>query len=138
MLCTPTSFAQLCLLRKRQGILFSLLVHRNPTFLDLQKPNYVPKPELNVQAAPLIIAATFEPRRLHRCEALPGLRGGVGKLPVESLLIPSASSVQHSHDLLSLLNKSLISLDSAEWTEMLETGVCWCYTSPILLSITGS
>lgn len=60
--------------------------------------------------------------------------GNAGKLPVESLLIPSASShIQYSHNLLLLLNKNLISLGSAEWTEMLEIRICSRYRSPILL-----
>lgn len=54
---------------------------------------------------------------------------------MESLLISNASShILYSHNLLSLLNKSLISLVSAEWTEMLEICICSCYRSPILLS----
>lgn len=60
--------------------------------------------------------------------------GNAAKLPVESLLIPSASSrIQYSHNLLLLLKKNLISLDSAEWTEMLDICICLRYRSPILL-----
>lgn len=45
----------------------------------------------------------------------------------------ASSHIQYSHNLLSLLNRSLISLNSAEWTEMLEICICSPYRSPILL-----
>lgn len=45
----------------------------------------------------------------------------------------ASSHIQYSHNLLSLLNRSLIALNSAEWTEMLEICICSLYRSPLLL-----
>lgn len=65
---------------------------------------------------------------------MPGVWRNVGKLPAELLMISNTSShIQHSHILPSLLNMNLITPDSAEWTEMLEIGICSHYRSSILL-----